>query len=204
MKKALVGILIIGMSLFSCYDSTSDFSRVILLIQAPPTGGPVTITRLHVGLFAGVVSSATLISKAEFTPNTVITLIIPNTRIATFMVWGTDDTNVASHYGVSLPIVLTGQEFTAVPLSMNSIPDTIFNLAWSGADNSMNWSAVGIPTADYYELQTMPFGALDFSRVVFGPVTKHLFGGYVQGDHRVRIYSPAFDVYSIWSAVSSS
>jgi len=136
-------------------------------------------------------------SKSVYTPNSLIAMIIPNTKIATFMVWGTDDSNVASYYGVSLPIVLEGQEITAVPLTMNTIPATIFNLTWSFADNSDTWSAVGIPTADNYELQTQPIGAPSYSTVYFGPATKHLFGGYVQGDHRVRFYSAAFDIYSI-------
>ncbi|MCU0849221.1 MAG: hypothetical protein MUD12_15170 [Spirochaetes bacterium] len=163
MKKALVGALLIGMSLFSCYDSTANFARVLLLIG----GAPSNTTKLHVAAYAGFVSDATLIMTQSYEPTSIIALIIPNARILTFVVWveetvlGTQNT-VAGHVGVSFPVIISGEGFATVAMEMQKISSTtmpppnnnanaFFNINYTAQTGDVVWT--GVPGANKYELE---------------------------------------------------
>jgi len=161
MKKALVGFLLICMSLFSCYDSTANFARVLLLIG----GAPSNTTKLHVSAYAGFVSDATLIMSQSYEPTSIIALIIPNAKILTFVVWveehkfGTSD-YVIGHAGVSFPVIITGEGFATVGMEMQKISSTAppetdatayFNINYNGQTKDVVWT--GVPGANRYELE---------------------------------------------------
>jgi len=68
MKITAAIFLILSVAFFSCYDNGSEFSRVLLLIDTPPT---VNIDKLYAGVFLGAVSPQTLITKVSFTPSNI-------------------------------------------------------------------------------------------------------------------------------------
>ncbi|MCU0849220.1 MAG: hypothetical protein MUD12_15165 [Spirochaetes bacterium] len=165
MKKALVGALLIGMSLFSCYDSTANFARVMLLIGNPPAN----TTKLHVAAYAGFVSDATLIMSQVYDPVSIITLVIPNARILTFVIWVEEYGSVGAqpprslitHAGISLPVLINGEGLSAVAMQIQKISDitsatadAYFNLNYNGQTGNAVWT--GVPGATYYYIQYTP------------------------------------------------
>jgi len=152
MKKALVGILLIGTSLFSCYDSTGGFARVLLMPGDIPPG----TVRIHVGVFAVFVSPSTLLAKQTFTPSSVLPMVIPAGQLIVFCIWG--DRSVqgnmfeSTHFGQSIPVMLNGDVITSVPMIMQQFTPAAFNFSYNTTDQFYYWNY--IPGATSYKLIT--------------------------------------------------
>jgi len=147
MKKASVFVSLASILLFSCYDSTSDFSRVILFISPP-----ADVTKIHVGAFLGVESQATLIMKETYNPTGMIPMIIPSGKLVSFAIWAESSSTapVLFYYGSSVPVIMEGQDFALVPMELNRITEASLDFHYIGAAQNYSWNAV--PGALRYEI----------------------------------------------------
>ncbi|MCU0849223.1 MAG: hypothetical protein MUD12_15180 [Spirochaetes bacterium] len=208
MKKALTSVLLIGMSLFSCYDSNGDFTRVMLLIQTPPTAN---ISTLHVGAYLGAVSPSTLISKSSFPTSSIITMIIPNNQIIVFGVFAEELLNgttwpsptfppypAITYYGYSIPVIMQGQPFGAVSLDMNPITVNPPFVTYNTDTFLCTWSP--LPLSDYYELQEDMSGDYDWGIKYFTTSTSYNIG-HIVSSVRLRGCSASINACTDWLSI---
>ena len=179
----------------SCYDGASDFSRVLLL-----TGNmPADTTRLHVGVFFLFVSPSTLITEGDFTPSTAIPMIIPSGTLVAFSIWAEGlnggRTEMLTHAGVSLPVILNGQALTPVALELANITNSPLAPAADSRTFEVTWN--GIPGATGYELQEYNANAGTWQTAYDGPLTGFNLG-HQPGSLRARAYSTVFNLSTAW------
>ncbi|MCU0849225.1 MAG: hypothetical protein MUD12_15190 [Spirochaetes bacterium] len=179
----------------SCYDGASDFSRVLLL-----TGNmPADTTRLHVGVFLLFVSPETLITEADFTPSTAIPMIIPSGTLVTFSIWAEGlnggRTEILTHAGVSLPVILNGQALTPVALELANITGSPLGPFADSRTFIVSWNA--IPGATGYELQEYNANAGLWETAYSGPFNS-FNPGHQPGSLRARAYSTVFSLSTAW------
>jgi len=127
--------------------------------------------------------------------------VIPGNQILIFVVWAGETIpgplpyEAATYIGYSPPIIMQGQDFAVVPLSMNLIqtgyfgpPPSTMNFQVINGQNDAVWSLV--PSADYYEVYD-GFGSLIYQ----GPGTSCHFPSPVSSA-RARFCSSVFGICS--------
>jgi hypothetical protein len=194
MKRFLIALFISSMALFNCYDGSGNFTRAFLLLGPIPSG----IVNVHIGVFAVVINPSTLILKTSLPVSSisgqVVPLIIPNSTIVNFLVWG--ESNIpgpgapvyaATHVGYSLPVIMNGENIFAVPVVMTRF-DSAYNLVYDSGTQIHSWNA--IYGATEYELTVN--GGIEYT----GPMNFYQFTAGSGFTHSVRCYSSIFNLWS--------
>ena len=193
MKKVVLALFLSGVSVFGCYDSTSQFARVTLLIGDTSS---YSIDRIYIAAFAGVPSPSTVILNVNFEPTSFVTLIIPNAGIIHFTIWGYNSRAGATYYGTSFPLILNGQDVAAVGIQMMPFTSA-FNLQYNATTHTDSWNY--IYGATQYEL-TVTRSASPTEFYFTDNTSYTLPGSRAGAPHYVKCKSSIFGIESVNSA----
>jgi hypothetical protein len=197
MKKVVLALFLSGVAVFGCYDSTSQFTRVMLFVGQPAA----TVDTLHIAVFAIAPTPETVIMKTSVPASSLVPLVIPSTGIMYITVWGVYTGRggpYATHYGASVPIILNGQDFTAIPMEMIEFKNA-FNEIYNTTTYDERWNYI--------------YGATSYELRINGTTGTYYYPGgnnfynygrsWIRVDHEARCLTSIFGVPSEWSVITN-
>ncbi|MBN1531481.1 MAG: hypothetical protein JXA20_02355 [Spirochaetes bacterium] len=188
-KFAITFIVTTLLTTLSCYIiNTESGSSRVLLMQSFPYG----VTALHAAVYQGTSEESNLLTYQVFRAGQAVTLDVPSGSARIFVVWGEGSTpGIATYYGAAGPVdVATGGE-KEVPVAMQAIGTTTFNVDGASTGN-YTWNTIHGTTE--YELQLWLLRSGPYETVYIGPNT--MYNGQITSFNppRIRATSSVFNL----------
>jgi hypothetical protein len=194
MKKFSISFIVCTLlTTLSCYIiNTERGSSRVTLAQSFPYG----VTALHAAVYEGTSAEENLLSYQVFRSGQTATLSVPAGPSRIFVIWGEGSTaGIATYYGAAGPVDVESDGDMQVPVTMQAIGTTTFNLIDSGT-GTYTWNTVH-GTTDY-ELQLWLKRAGPHETVYIGQNT--FYSGQISpfNPPQIRATSSVFNLRTIF------
>ncbi len=136
--------------LTSCFLVNTD-SGMTRVMFGQMQSFPADVTALHAAVYEETTQDSNLLEYQVFYPGSSVALYVPAGPSRIFVFWGETAKGTAGYYGTAGPLNVESGGNMRLPVVVQKIDNSIFNIAYNSNINIATWKSVA--GASLYELQ---------------------------------------------------